>query len=1466
MKIKKISTKMKLFIAAMVMALLSVTAIGVSQIFAEPTINDLVETPEIGTFEPSKPFDELNDKYKLVAWLNTTHIFVDYDKWIDTSNNGMIEVEDVYSTEGFESHVLISEPIYPILEIEGENNFFIIAFPDYARYDGVVAQLQISGNNYNGKTFDQSKYWFDHENNYLYIDKEIIMDSLGKEEVNSIRSETVMLVKSIQDLTKEIEIITLGGKDVGDEHEIVQSMPNETREIEFYKWLTSGLTYQLVPYNKLAYISAENLTVYVNAAETDAWSYDETNGFITIDCEPYKTVAVAVEINAINEVNVMANALQFLQASKDEATGEATTLQQALTGDTLFLDGIDYGESKPSVGYTQALGWTIYAHVNDATGACTTKEDTYAFTETFPSAQTITQVFAERVQPIWAGTAKVNGHFISTAVHSWDTRYTATSETTAEAVRYLTHNRKNGTNLSSAISVIESSLLSSITDDVYQGGALCRSWKDVSTTNPYENGIYVTGTLSNNLLGGSLTGGYAMFDVRCADISTAATWWSEGFDDQTEINTFWHTDYRAYATILRADDYGNGSGYLYVAIWSKTIGDYGYAINNGTTGSWHGQRFLSFHRIPYTYDEPTGKFSLMKTDADSGDVVPGAVYGIFKDAACTQYVESITTANTAVLSVDLDTGTYYIKETTSPSGYKLDTEAHKVVIAGGQTTPIYVTDEKEACEVTLEVYDADTEGDNIPDVAIPGLTFTLYDPEGVVVGTYTTDENGKIQVTIPSTGIYHFEQDNVVDGYCMTHNESDVNHHCDYIRVDARAGQDSTEKIVHYEKRQNVTIQSQVQDVTLGDKSPDELGGDAFAQTYTTLVGAKYKFKVKDDATVFLGYYNGTKINLTSTSQFNISDKDVEFVANTGYVPVSGAVYSDTITSKSINEKAYVEARSVQVQYDGQTLYFPLRTGDYYWELDVVSSGYWDNAQQTAISVPWTEAKAKTGGVITKNDVPVKQTRQTVELELFVKSYKDNGRHEIYNASMSKPNTIANNELTGVKPIYVVGVGKSPYTQYIDNAFTKNITSTGTTVNTSTQETAVLFKNGSAQYAIETSDVAPNAIYALVALSEIVGVNTGEEIKAGTTLGFYLSDPNGQIVATKVGTAAFTNPNEESKQSIATVPAVNVVTVKGKQETGLLPNGVYAWVMQFAPDEHKVEIGLVDDVVTEVTWKEEKQETQLVDASSATMFYHSKNEDDRFKVPVAPNPDPDADDSPNASDPDNPNDPNNPYSPYDPLRPEDPSDPDDSKDIPLVTPEWIDSHQYNAAYRVIDLGNYELDENGNPIYDVKDRMPTTFAFYVKKLLMTEEIYHYNYRVSFYYEVPKAEYDAATQAQIDSYEYDTNDNGLYFRRLSIGSLSGGESLQNIITLNETSDGFVNFTSASEDGSISGSIHNTEWLNEKMKQAENGKYHIAVRVDVTMSYNSKATGEPIEVEVGQPLMGILEIRNRHLFELD
>lgn len=170
-------------------------------------------------------------------------------------------------------------------------------------------------------------------------------------------------------------------------------------------------------------------------------------------------------------------------------------------------------------------------------------------------------------------------------------------------------------------------------------------------------------------------------------------------------------------------------------------------------------------RVNYFYN-PTGWLNLKKvsanpelTDNNGCYSLDGAVYGVYPDRGCTSEITTLVTdASGDSNAVELDAGTYYVKEKTAPKGYALDPRVYTVTVTSGQTATLDVRDipQSDPVAVLLGKIDRETT-QNMPQgsASLEGAEFTVkyydgfYDTDPAEAGeqpvrtwVFATNENG----------------------------------------------------------------------------------------------------------------------------------------------------------------------------------------------------------------------------------------------------------------------------------------------------------------------------------------------------------------------------------------------------------------------------------------------------------------------------------------------------------------------------------------------------------------------------------------------------------------------------------------------------------------------------------------------------------------------------------------------------
>lgn len=159
----------------------------------------------------------------------------------------------------------------------------------------------------------------------------------------------------------------------------------------------------------------------------------------------------------------------------------------------------------------------------------------------------------------------------------------------------------------------------------------------------------------------------------------------------------------------------------------------------------------------------TGKIKINKLDADSNKKSPsgegiliGSTYNIYDSN--NKVVDTLVIDNNyEATSINLPFGEYTIREIKSMDGYKLDTKEYTVIL---DKNNLY-----KELNLKNEVYKGRVEIYKYYDKNLEkGVSFEIYNKKGDIIKTVTTDENGKIDITLPY-GTYLFHQLNSIKNY-----------------------------------------------------------------------------------------------------------------------------------------------------------------------------------------------------------------------------------------------------------------------------------------------------------------------------------------------------------------------------------------------------------------------------------------------------------------------------------------------------------------------------------------------------------------------------------------------------------------------------------------------------------------------------------------------------------------------------
>ncbi|PFR30652.1 hypothetical protein COK19_04685 [Bacillus cereus] len=158
-------------------------------------------------------------------------------------------------------------------------------------------------------------------------------------------------------------------------------------------------------------------------------------------------------------------------------------------------------------------------------------------------------------------------------------------------------------------------------------------------------------------------------------------------------------------------------------------------------------------------EKVTGQFEIVKVDADDKEkVLPGAEFEVYKDG---KKIDTLTTDEKGkVVSGKLEPGTYTLKETRAPEGYKLLGEEIEVVVKENEVVQVKVENAKELG--SLQVIKKDAESGKV----LSGAEFKLKDENGQLVGeAKTTGKDGVITFENLVPGKYTLEETKAPEGY-----------------------------------------------------------------------------------------------------------------------------------------------------------------------------------------------------------------------------------------------------------------------------------------------------------------------------------------------------------------------------------------------------------------------------------------------------------------------------------------------------------------------------------------------------------------------------------------------------------------------------------------------------------------------------------------------------------------------------
>lgn len=157
-----------------------------------------------------------------------------------------------------------------------------------------------------------------------------------------------------------------------------------------------------------------------------------------------------------------------------------------------------------------------------------------------------------------------------------------------------------------------------------------------------------------------------------------------------------------------------------------------------------------------------GTLRVVKVDKDGKKKLKGAVFGVY-NADSDKKLYEITTDRKGVAELDLDAGSYYLRELEAPDGYERSEKRINFSIKAGETTEKTVKNSKEDSDEdtgTLVIFKEDKDtGDGLKNAV-----FGIYDSDGDKIDEVETGRDGTAKLDL-DTGSYYLRELSAPEGY-----------------------------------------------------------------------------------------------------------------------------------------------------------------------------------------------------------------------------------------------------------------------------------------------------------------------------------------------------------------------------------------------------------------------------------------------------------------------------------------------------------------------------------------------------------------------------------------------------------------------------------------------------------------------------------------------------------------------------
>ena len=213
----------------------------------------------------------------------------------------------------------------------------------------------------------------------------------------------------------------------------------------------------------------------------------------------------------------------------------------------------------------------------------------------------------------------------------------------------------------------------------------------------------------------------------------------------------------------------NGTPYQTYSI-IEVEAPYGYLIskdaNQTITTIANGDGGLVQDSFTVTFvNEPYGNLLIEKTDKDTDRYLEGAVFRVsYLPGANDTYrfTTDVTTDGTGMANITkLKPGSYSIEEIKAPEHYILDSKKETITVTDGETTAYHGVN---AHKPGISIYKYDPNNDS----PLAGAAFQIEGIDNDFLGSYQTDERGRITVEDLPAGSYQVTETKAPAGYVIS--------------------------------------------------------------------------------------------------------------------------------------------------------------------------------------------------------------------------------------------------------------------------------------------------------------------------------------------------------------------------------------------------------------------------------------------------------------------------------------------------------------------------------------------------------------------------------------------------------------------------------------------------------------------------------------------------------------------------